>query len=291
MTSRFSDSKDADKKEEISMDTGTLQQGVESVIPLITRYGLQVIGAVVILVVGWVASKVATRLVRGGLVRAKADEALIGFLSNMTGVAILAFAVIAALAKFGIQTTSFVAVLGAAGLAVGLALQGSLGNFASGVMILVFRPIRIGDLVETGGHLGVIADIGIFVTTMNTLDNKKIIIPNGVITGGVINNVNGNGTRRVDMTAGISYGDNMSKAKTILEGILDAHPKVLNDPAPTVAVSELGDSSVNFVVRPWVQAEDYWTVRFEVTQKIKEEFDAQGVSIPFPQRDVHLYQT
>jgi small conductance mechanosensitive channel len=263
---------------------------MESIVPFVARYGLQVIGAVVILIVGWLASKIAARLVRGGLQRAKVDAALIGFVSNLVSIAILAFAVIAALAKFGIQTTSFIAVLGAAGLAVGLALQGSLSNFAAGVMILIFRPIRIGDLVEAGGYLGVIAEIGIFVTTMNTLDNQRVILPNSVITGGVINNVNGNGTRRVDMTAGIGYGDNMSKAKAILEGILDAHPKVLKDPASTVAVRELGDSSVNFVVRPWVEAEDYWAVWFDVTQSIKEEFDKQGVSIPFPQRDVHMYQ-
>jgi len=176
------------------MDTQALQQGLDSMIPYITRYGLQVVGAVVILVVGWLASKLAARLVRGGLQRAKADPALIGFFSSMVSVAVLAFAVIAALAKFGIQTTSFIAVLGAAGLAVGLALQGSLSNFAAGVMILIFRPIRIGDLVETGGYLGRIAEIGIFVTTMNTLDNQRVIIPNSVITGNVINNVNGNGT-------------------------------------------------------------------------------------------------
>jgi len=228
--------------------------------------------------------------VRKALEKAKADQALIGFSSSLVSIAVMAFAVIAALAKFGIQTTSFIAVLGAAGLAVGLALQGSLSNFASGVMILIFRPIRVGDLVEAGGYLGKIADVGIFVTTMNTLDNQKVIIPNSVITGNVINNVNGNGTRRVDMIAGISYGDDMSKAKRILEGILESHPKVLKDPAPTVAVKELGDSSVNFVVRPWVKAEDYWTVWFDVTQATKEEFDKQGVSIPFPQRDVHLFR-
>ena len=158
----------------------------------------------------------------------------------MVGIAMMAFAVIAALAKFGIQTTSFIAVLGAAGLAVGLALQGSLSNFAAGVMILIFRPIRVGDLVEAGGYLGKIDEIGIFVTTMNTLDNQKIIIPNSVITGNVINNVNGNGMRRVDMTAGISYSDDMTKAKGILMEILEAHPKVLKDPEPTVAVKRAG---------------------------------------------------
>jgi small conductance mechanosensitive channel len=271
------------------MDQEAIQQGLDTAVPLITRYGMQVLGAVVILIVGKFAASIAAKLVRKGLTRAKVDPALVGFLGAAVNIAVMAFAVIAALAKFGIETTSFIAVLGAAGFAVGFALQGSLANFASGVMILIFRPIRIGDLVEAGGYLGKIVDVGIFVTTMNTLDNKKIIIPNGVITGNVINNVNGNGTRRVDMVAGISYADDMTKAKQILEGILAEHPKVLADPAPTVAVSELGDSSVNLVVRPWVEADDYWTVWFDVTQRTKEEFDRNGISIPFPQRDVHLF--
>jgi len=272
------------------MDAETVQQGLDTLVPFVTRYGIQVLGAIVILIVGRLAAKIASGLVRKSLGRADSDPALIGFLTSMTSAAIMVFAVIAALAKFGIQTASFVAIIGAAGLAIGLALQGSLSNFASGVMILIFRPIRIDDLVEAGGYLGIITDIGIFVTTMNTLDNQKVILPNSVITGGVINNVNGNGTRRVDMTAGIGYGDNISKAKGILEGILTAHPKVMKEPAPTVAVSELGDSSVNFVVRPWVEAADYWTVWFDVTESIKTEFDSAGVSIPFPQRDVHLFQ-
>jgi small conductance mechanosensitive channel len=272
------------------MNAETIQRGLDTVVPFITRYGMQVIGAIIILVLGKFAASLGSKLTRKALERSKVDAAVVGFASGLVGIAIMTFAVIAALAKFGIQTTSFIAVLGAAGLAVGLALQGSLSNFASGVLILIFRPIRVGDLVEAGGYLGTIADVGIFVTTMNTLDNKKIIIPNSVITGNVINNVNGNGTRRVDMVAGISYGDDMSKAKRILEEILASHPKVLKDPAPTVAVHGLGDSSVNLVVRPWVNAEDYWAVWFDVTQATKEEFDKQGVSIPFPQRDVHLFQ-
>jgi small conductance mechanosensitive channel len=261
-----------------------------ALIPYITRYGMQVLGAIIILILGKIASSIANRLVRKGMTKAKADPALIGFVASGVSIAIMAFAVIAALAKFGVQTTSFIAVLGAAGLAVGLALQGSLSNFAAGVMILIFKPIRIGDLVETGGHLGRIKEIGIFVTKMATLDNQKIIIPNSTITGDVINNVNGYGTRRVDMVAGISYADDMNKARTILESILAEHPKVLKDPEPTVAVTELADSSVNLIVRPWVEADDYWTVWFDVTQRTKEEFDAQGISIPFPQRDVHLFQ-
>jgi small conductance mechanosensitive channel len=272
------------------MDQETIKQSFEAMIPFITRYGMQVLGAVLILILGKIAASIAAKMVRKGMTRAKADPALIGFLCSGVSIAIMVFAVLAALAKFGVQTTSFIAVLGAAGLAVGLALQGSLSNFASGVMILIFRPIRIGDLVEVAGKLGKIADIGIFVTTMNSLDNQKIIIPNSMVTGDVITNVNGNGTRRVDMIAGISYADDMNAAKAILEKILDEHPKVLKDPAPAVAVKELADSSVNFIVRPWVDGADYWTVWFDVTQRTKEEFDRQGISIPFPQRDVHLFQ-
>jgi small conductance mechanosensitive channel len=272
------------------MNQDTIQNAIDSIIPVISRYGLQIVGAIVILIVGRIAAGIVTKLVRRGLQRSKTDPALTNFLASFAGIAVMAFAVIAALAKFGIQTASFVAVLGAAGFAVGFALQGSLGNFAAGVMLLIFRPIRIDDLIKVEGYLGVVEDIGLFVTTINTLDNQRIIIPNGKLTSGVINNVNGNGTRRVDLVAGISYASDMSKAKNILEGILASHPKVLKDPAPTVAVSELGDSSVNLVVRPWVNAEDYWDVWFDVTQAIKEQFDDKGVSIPFPQRDVHLFQ-
>ncbi|MCA9755274.1 MAG: mechanosensitive ion channel [Candidatus Eisenbacteria bacterium] len=272
------------------MEPDTLERIWASVVPFVAQYGLQVIGAVVILVIGRIGSNIVGGVVERGLRKANADPSLRGFLVNMTKIAILAFAVIAALSKFGVQTTSFVAVLGAAGFAVGLALQGSLSNFAAGVMILIFRPIQVGDLIESNGHLGFVKEVGLFVTTLATLDNQKVIIPNATLTGGIINNVNGYGVRRVDLTAGISYGDEMSKAKDILLGILRDHPKVLAEPAPSVAVSELGDSSVNFVVRPWCNAADYWDVYFDVTQSIKERFDAQGVKIPFPQRDVHLFQ-
>jgi len=196
------------------------------------------------------------------------------------------FAVIAALAKFGVETTSFVAVLGAAGFAIGFALQGSLSNFAAGIMILIFKPIKVGDLVEAAGYLGVIADIGLFVTVMNTLDNQKVIIPNGKLTSDVINNVNGNGLRRVDMKAGISYGDDMNLAKKLCLEILEKHPNVLAEPAPQVAVAEMADSSVNLIVRPWCHPDHYWDVHFDVTQGIKEAFDANGITIPFPQREV-----
>jgi small conductance mechanosensitive channel len=194
------------------------------------------------------------------------------------------------LGAFGIQTTSFAALIGAAGLAVGLAFQGTLSNFAAGVLILFFRPFKIGDAVEAAGVAGSVAEIGIFTTTITSWDNKKIIVPNSSITSGVIVNINANDTRRVDMIAGIGYADDIERAKSVLEKILADHPKVLEDPAPTVAVVELADSSVNFVVRPWCKTADYWTVHFEVTRAIKEQFDAQGISIPFPQQDVHVHK-
>ncbi len=272
------------------MESSTFGQMVESAVPVLTEYGLRIIGAVLILIVGRIAAGLAGRLVGKALDRGKADVSLRGFVVAMVKIAVMAFAVIAALAKFGVQTTSFVAVLGAAGLAIGFALQGSLSNFAAGVMLLVFKPIRVGDLIDAAGYLGIVAEIGIFVTTVNTLDNQKVIIPNAKLTGDVINNVNGNSLRRVDMSAGIGYADDMEKAKGIMMGILERHPKVLADPEPSVAVCEMADSSVNFVVRPWCQADDYWTVWFDVTQAIKEEFDAQSVSIPYPQRDVHIHQ-
>ncbi len=272
------------------MQNETVQKGLDTLIPLITAYGLQILGAILILIFGRFAAAFGKRIVRRMLTKGEQDPALVNFVGNMASVLIMAFAVIAALAKFGIQTTSFVAVLGAAGLAVGLALQGSLSNFAAGVLLLVFRPFKIGDLVEVGGTLGSVVDIGIFVTTIKSPDNKKVILPNSLVTGGVITNINGNGTRRVDMVAGIGYSDDIGKAKQILEKILADHPAVLQEPAPTVAVSNLGESSVDFIVRPWCDAADYWGVWSDVTESIKREFDAQGVSIPFPQRDVHLFQ-
>ncbi len=272
------------------MDGDNVQQALDAVIPVVTHYGLQIIGAVLILIVGRIAASGVGSFVDRALVRAKVDDSLRKFLVSLVRIAVIAFAVIAALAKFGVQTTSFVAVLGAAGFAIGFALQGSLGNFASGVMLLIFRPIKVGDLIEAAGYLGVVEEVGLFVTTINTLDNQRVIIPNSTLTRGVINNVNGNGLRRVDMTAGISYADDMDKAKTLCMEVLRSHPKVLADPEPTVAVFEMADSSVNLVVRPWCNGDDYWTVWFECTQRVKEAFDANGITIPFPQRDVHLLQ-
>ena len=272
------------------MNQETVQQAMDSAVPFVTTYGMRIIGAVLILIVGRIVSNILGSRVKKALIRAKVETSLIGFLVSLTKIAVVVFSVIAALSKFGVETTSFVAVLGAVGFAIGFALQGSLSNFAAGVMILVFKPIKVGDLVETSGYLGIVDDIGLFVTVMNTLDNRRIIIPNGKLTSDVINNVNANGLRRVDMKAGISYGDDMNLAKRLCMEVLEKHPHVLAEPAPAVAISEMGDSSVNLVVRPWVHPDYYWDVHFDVTQGIKEAFDANGITIPFPQQDVHLHQ-
>lgn len=198
--------------------------------------------------------------------------------------------IIAALSKVGIQTTSFVAIIGAAGLAIGLALQGSLSNFAAGVLIIIFKPYRVGDYVVAGGAEGVVDDIGIFTTTLITLDNRTQIVPNAVATSGVIENYTKRGTRRLDLVAGVSYGDDIKKVKEILQDILDNEPRILKDPTPTIGLMEMADSSINFAFRPWVKVEDYWDLFFDLQERIKIRFDEAGVTIPFPQRDVHLVQ-
>jgi len=253
-------------------------------------YGTKVLGAIAILVLGRIGVGLFAKIVKQILTKAKTDETLTRFLVSLTRIGLLAFVVIAALNTLGIQTASFVAIIGAAGLAVGFALQGSLSNFASGVMLIIFRPLKRDDLVEAGGTLGVVKEIHIFNTILRTVDNKRVIIPNSKVTGDTIVNYSAEGMLRVDMVFGISYGDHIPKAKEILEKILQHDPRVLKDPAYTVAVSELGDSSVNFVVRPYVKVADYWSVYFDVTEKVKMTFDEQNVSIPFPQRDIHTYQ-
>ena len=240
------------------------------------------------MIIGRIVVGLVARLVSRVLARAKADETLVRFLTALVRILLLTFVVVAALGTLGIETASFIAVLGAAGLAVGFALQGSLSNFASGVMLIIFRPFKAGDLVETGGHLGVIREIHIFNTIMISLEKKRIIIPTSTDTSDSIVNFSAEGYLRVDMVFGIAYHDKISKAKGILEDILTSDEKVLKDPPFTVAVSELGDSSVNFVVRPYAKVEDYWGVYFGVTEKVKNAFDDQGVTIPFPQHDVHL---
>lgn len=222
--------------------------------------------------------------------RRNIDALLASFSSNIAYAALVAFVIIAALSKLGIQTTSFVAIIGAAGLAVGLALQGSLANFASGVMIIAFRPFKVGDFIEAGGIAGVVEGIQMFSTQMRTGDNKEIIIPNSNITSSNITNYSAKDTRRVDMVFGIGYDDDIKKAKDVLIELIERDERILKEPAPLVAVSELGDSSVNFVVRPWVNSADFWSVKFDLTEAVKLRFDQEGISIPYPQQDVHLHK-
>jgi small conductance mechanosensitive channel len=261
---------------------------MDTLVVFATTYGLKIVGALFILILGRFAAGIARKAVKRVLKKSDTDEALISFFGSLVFTLVLAFAVIASLAKFGVQTTSFVALLGAVGFAVGFALQGSLSNFASGVMILIFKPFKIGDLVETAGVTGFVKDIGLFNTELSTLDNVKVIVPNGKAIGDVIKNITGYDTRRVDMVFGIGYGSSIAKAYEIIQGLIKADTRILADPAPQIAVSELADSSVNFVVRPWVKTEDYWDVMFDLTRSVKESFDEAGIEIPFPQRTVHL---
>ena len=253
---------------------------------LLALYGVRILTALVILVIGrWIARAF------GRLVQRNVDPTLTGFVGSLTYYTLFTFVVLAALSQLGIQTTSFIAVIGAAGLAVGLALQGSLANFAAGFMLIFFRPFRVGDYIEGAGVAGTVEYIQIFTTQLKTPDNKVIIIPNAKLTDDNIVNWSATGTRRVDMVFGIGYEDDIDMAKSIMQEVLAADERILKNPPPQIALSELADSSVNFVVRPWVNTGDYWGVYFDVTETIKKRFDAAGVSIPFPQRDVHLYQS
>ncbi|NOY68445.1 MAG: mechanosensitive ion channel [Deltaproteobacteria bacterium] len=263
---------------------------IQKVWELVTFYGIKVIAAIVILIVGrWIAMgfrKLLERMMKSS----KLEPTIISFIGNLSYIALLIFFIIAALNQLGIQTASFIAVIGAAGLAIGLALQGSLANFASGFLMIIFRPFKVGDYIEGAGVAGVVEEIQIFTTTMTTPDNKTVIIPNAKLTEGNLINWSTKGTRRVDLVFGIGYGDDIDKAKKIMSEILSADERILKSPAPQIAVSELADSSVNFVVRPWVKSGDYWNVYFDLVEKVKKTFDKEGVSIPFPQRDIHIYE-
>ena len=260
---------------------------VDQLVVFVTTYGLKAMGAIAILILGRIAAGIGRKIARRVLERARTEPSVISFVGSMTYILILTFAVLAALAKFGIQTASFVAVLGAAGFAVGFALQGSLANFAAGVLILVLRPYKVGDFIEAAGVAGNVADIQLFTTVLATPDNVKIMVPNGKIFGDVIKNITGYDTRRVDLVIGIGYSSDIQKAEEVMMNVIKGDPRILSDPAPQIAVCELADSSVNFVVRPWVKATDYWNVRFDVTRKIKEALDENHIEIPFPQRVVH----
>lgn len=257
----------------------------------IAEYGIKIVSAIAILVIGLWIAKLITKSFNKMLTKKGTDVTLTKFFTAMVRIALIAFVIIAAISQAGVETTSFIAVLGAAGLAVGLALQGSLSNFASGVMLIIFKPIKVGDYIEGGGSAGSVKEIGIFVTTLTSPDNKVIFVPNSRMTSDNIINYTMNDTRRVDMVFGIGYNDDIDKAKKVIEEVLNLNSKILSEPAPTIKLHELGDSSVNFIVRPWTKTSDYWSVYWEITEAVKKKFDEQNIEIPYPQRDVHLYQT
>ena len=253
--------------------------------------GINVVTAIAIFYVGRLAVSFVMRGLRAVMQKQDVDKTLETFVCNLVRMVLLMFVIIAAISAVGIQTTSFIAVLGAAGLAVGLALQGSLSNFASGVLIVMFRPYKVGDWVEAAGISGAVEEVQILTTVLKTGDNKRVIVPNSQIMDSIITNYSANDTRRVDMVVGVSYNDDLDKVRNTLQELVAAESRILDEPACTIAVSELADSSVNFVLRPWAKTADYWGVKFDLTEAIKKRFDAEGISFPFPQQDVHIYNT
>ncbi|NGP54255.1 mechanosensitive ion channel domain-containing protein [Thioalkalivibrio sp. XN8] len=256
----------------------------------LSQFGLKVLAAVVVFIIGrWLARKIANLLKRG-MERAGTDPTLIGFVRNIAYFGLLTMVVIAAVGQLGVQTTSFIAVLGAAGLAIGLALQGSLANFAAGVLMIIFRPFKAGDYIEAAGTAGSVEEIQLFTTTLKTPDNKIVIIPNAQVTAGTITNYSARDTRRLDLVFGVGYGDDLDHVKRVITQVLAEEPRLLKEPEPVIAVLNLGESSVDFAVRPWVNSSDYWGVYFDLQENMKKRFDQEGISIPFPQRDLHVYQ-
>ncbi len=274
--------------EELSAEQ--LNQHLDTAIELSMLYGPRLLLAIIVLVVGlWIINKFM-RGIRATFSARSIDATLSSFLSNLTSITLKVLLIISVASMVGIETTSFVAVLAAAGLAIGLSLQGSLANLAGGVLILMFRPYRVGDFIEAQGVTGTVQDIQIFTTVLKTPDNKVITVPNGALSNGIITNFSREATRRVDFLFGIGYGDDIAKAKTVIRELINQDARIQAEPAPMVVVSSLGDSSVNLTVRVWVNAADYWGVNFDLTEQVKLAFDANGISIPFPQRDVHVYQ-
>ena len=254
----------------------------EKWLEIATTYGLKIIGAILIWIIGtWVIKKLL-KTSKKVMSKSNYDESLQKFLLNLLGWGLKILLIISILGALGVETTSFAAILAAAGLAIGMALQGSLGNFAGGVLIMIFKPFKIGDLIEAQGELGVVKEIEIFTTKLTGLSNREIIIPNGSLSNGNIINYTTEGTRRVDLVFGVSYDSDIKQSKSVLLNVLTSHPKVLKDPAPAVTVLELADSSVNFAVRPWCKTEDYWDVYFDITENTKEALDAAGIEIPYP---------
>ena len=253
-------------------------------------WAVQIGIAIAIFVIGKILARMVTNLLRAGMRKAGTDALLVGFIGNIAYGLLLVAVVLAAVDSLGVNVTSLMAIVGAAGLAVGLAMKDSLANFAAGVMIIIFRPFKIGDYINAGGAAGSVDEIGLFATMMHTPDNQRVIVPNSSIIGGNITNVSALPTRRVDMVFGISYDDNIGQARDIIKTVIDADERILKDPEAAIVVGELGDSSVNINVRPWVNSADYWAVRGDLLEIIKVKFDEAGISIPYPQHDVYMHE-
>lgn len=266
------------------------QTTIDSIVQSIADYGLRIIAALVILFVGlWLAKRLKKLFVRV-LEKKEVDATLVGFFSNILHGAIIVLVAVAAIAELGVETTSFAAVVASAGLAIGLALQGSLSNFAAGVLLILFKPFKVGNAIKAGNEMGVVVEVGLLTTELKNFDGIKQVIPNSTIMSSPITNFSANPTRRIDMLVGVSYGDDLNKAQKIIVDLIKADKRILAEPEPQVMVSNLGESSVDFTVRSWVNSPDWWNTKCDLTKNIKEKFDEEGINIPFPQRDVHLFQ-
>ncbi len=272
------------------MDPDKSSQLLQAGMDLLMQYGPKLLAAIVIFYVGKLLSKWLKRLVTRMMNKTHVDPLIVSFTSSIVYMAMMVFVVVATLGQVGIQTTSFIAILGAAGLAIGLALQGSLSNFAAGFLLIIFRPFKVGDVIEAAGVTGKVDDIQIFTTTLKTPDNKTIIVPNAKLSGDNIINYSTQKTRRVDMVVGVSYDADLKQVREILQDIVNKDERVLSDPEPLIVVGELADNSVNFFVRVWVNSADYWNVYFDANEAVKLRMDEAGIGIPYPQRDVHLYE-
>jgi len=268
------------------MDTAEI---IKDITQIAAEFGLRLLYAVLIIVVGRWVVKLLLRIIKSALEKTTVEETVRIFVANLLNTLLMVIIFIAAINQLGIETTSIIAMLGAAGLAIGLALQGSLANFAAGILIVIFRPYKVGDYIEAGSAAGTVLDIQIFSTVLKTPDNKVVVVPNGTIMDSSIVNYTGQETRRVDIIASCGYEDDIDKVKNILKDILNQDERILEEPEPRIAVSELADNSINFIVRPWVKSSDVLSVKYSILEQIKKRFDSEGISIPYPQRDVHIY--
>jgi small conductance mechanosensitive channel len=272
-----------------NLTTNQLQGYIQHAIDLVIEYAPQLLLAIIVLIVGFWIIKLVTKATSKAMDRSEVDVSLKKFLNSLLGILLKTLLLISVASMVGIATASFVAIIAGAGLAVGLALQGSLANFAGGVLILLFKPFKVGDFIDAQGYTGTVNEITIFTTILKTPDNKTVIIPNGALSNGSMVNFSTESMRRVDMTFGIGYGDSIEKAKQVLTGLVESDVRIHKEPASQIIVDELGESSVNFKVRVWCNSTDYWGIYFDMQEKVKQTFDKEGISIPFPQRDVHVF--